>query len=162
MQPSASQKKRHRTARQPAECKGRALPAVFYSPAVASLKGLSIRRNAPNGPLVGLSGPHGRRSDLQTASLVSFGRHALQHVAIALAQRVAGQFVEYHETIGDLIGRKPFRDVAQDLVKDRVLCSLRELYEAEHALTEHDIRYANHCSFLDRGMASNQLLLYLY
>ena len=77
----------------------------------------------------------GRSPDSRTARLVNPGRHGLQHIAIDLTQRVAGQFVEYPETLRVLIGCKPRRDVAEDFGNDRVPCRGSELYETEHTLT---------------------------
>src|SRR5260221_4680456 len=68
-------------------------------------------------------------------------------------------FVVYPETLRDLIARKPCRAVAEDFGKPGVLRPVCELYETEHALTEHGIRYA-HCSLLDRRMGGDQRLLH--
>jgi hypothetical protein len=70
-------------------CRRRAVPAV----SVAMQKGLSIPGDAQDRPLFGLLWLRRRSSDSWRLSLVSGGRHGLQHVAIDLAQRVAGQFV---------------------------------------------------------------------
>src|SRR5258708_35414324 len=137
-------------------CRGRGLPAV----SVAMQKGLSIPGDAQDWPLFGLLWLRRRSSDSWRLSLVRGGRHGLQHVAIDFAQRVAGQFVEYPKTLRDLIGCKPRRDIAEDCGNDRVHRPLSELYETEHALTEHGIRYAHHGSLLDRGMGGDQRLLH--
>src|SRR5580692_6881342 len=106
-------------------------------------------------PLVRLRG-----RSFDPGNLVGFERHGLQPVAIDLAQGVAGHFVEYPEALGDFIGCKPRRDVAEDFGNDRVLCPVGEHDEAEHALTEHGIRYAYHGGFPDRRMRGDQRLLH--
>jgi len=73
-------------------------------------RGLTDPSHATERPRVGLFRLRSHRFDQRTASLVGFislvtlGRHGLQRVAIDLAQRVAGQFVEYLSSTSRLSG----------------------------------------------------------
>src|SRR3979411_1326271 len=74
---------------------GRCPPPAFVQ------KALSIPSDAPGWLLIWLFRLQGRSAHLKR--FVDSGRHGLQHVAIDLAQRIAGQFIDDPKALWDVL-----------------------------------------------------------